>query len=66
MTTLTLSDNIKLSKTNFVNVNDLLKYLLDLTSSNIEFEDFSKEEIQNINNLDSAKNFKNIVKNLKI
>lgn len=66
MTTLTLSDNIKLSKTNFVNVNDLLKYLLDLTSSNIEFEDFSKEEIQNINNLDSARNFKNIVKNLKI
>jgi hypothetical protein len=66
MTILTLNDNIKLSKTNFLNVDDLLKYLLDLSSTNIEFEDFSKEEIKDINNLESAKTFKNIVRNLKI
>lgn len=45
MTTITLNDDkIKLIKTNFIDVNELLTYLLSLWTSKIEFEDFNDDE----------------------
>lgn len=64
MAIITIEDKkLKLSKTNFVNINDLLTYLLSLSKSKIEFEEFNKEEqtflenrLINIKNLESSIN----------
>jgi len=66
MTTITIEQTRNLQKTNFTNIDDLLTHLLFLTSSEIEYENFSNEEQNIINSLDSSKKFKNIIKNLKI
>lgn len=45
MTTITIKDkNIKLSQTSFLDINELLTYLLSFWTSKIEFENFTKEE----------------------
>ena len=64
MTTLTLDDKINLSKTHFSNLNELLEFLISTIDFNIEFEDFTNEEVKKINSLKWAKEFKNAIKNL--
>lgn len=66
MATITIEKTWNLQKTHFVNTDELLNYLLLLSSSEIEYEELSQEETQMINSLKSANKFKNIVKNLKI
>jgi len=66
LATITLNDNTKLSKTTFVNIDELIIYLLSITNSTLEYEDFSSKETEMINNLKSFNDFKNTVKNLKI
>ncbi|EKD66539.1 MAG: hypothetical protein ACD_49C00036G0002 [uncultured bacterium (gcode 4)] len=66
MTTLTIENSIKLQKTNFISMDDLLDYLLSLKISNMKYEDVSKEEKESLDNLKWMSTFKNIVKNLKV
>ncbi len=66
MTTITLKNDVKLNKTNFVNIDELLIYLLSFSSSEIEYEDFNQDEIKQINILSWVKNFENAIKSLKV
>lgn len=66
MTTITIENDIKLQKTNFVNIDELLNYLLSIDDWKIDFEEFSQDEINKLDNLKSMNEFKSIVSNLKI
>lgn len=66
MTTITVENNIDLLKTNFVNIDELLLYLLSFSSSEIEYSDFSEGEIKQINNLSWVKNFEDAITSLKV
>jgi len=54
MATITLNDDkIKLMKTNFIDVNELLTHLLSFWTSKIEFEEFNDDEKKYLNNRSS-------------
>lgn len=66
METITIENSWNLQKTKFLNTDELLNYLLFLSASEIEYDDFSQEENKMINSLKSSNEFRNIVKKLKI
>jgi hypothetical protein len=61
MTTITIEKEVKIKKTNFSTLNDLLDYLLSVSNSEIEYEDLSLEESNMLNNLKSSNDFKNAI-----
>ena len=66
MTTLIIENKVKLQKTSFISMDNLLDYLLSLKISNMKYEDVTKEEEKLLDNLEWMRTFKNIVKNLKV
>ncbi len=66
MTTITIEKEVKIKKTNFSTLNDLLDYLLSVSNSEIEYEDLSLEESNMLNNLKSSNDFKNALKGLNV